>query len=59
MLLVRTFRPALDSESVRVTLAALDGACTLGQTRPYIRVDVVGAHNRWRSLWVPETRFGL
>jgi hypothetical protein len=24
-----------------------------------VRVEVVGAHDRWRILWVPETRFGV
>jgi hypothetical protein len=24
-----------------------------------VRVEVVGAHDRWRMLWVPETRFGV
>jgi hypothetical protein len=23
------------------------------------RLEVVGAHDRWRILWVPETRFGV
>lgn len=22
-------------------------------------MEVVGAHDRWRILWVPETRFGV
>jgi len=36
------FRPALDSESVWVTLAALDRACKLGQTGPS-----PGGSGRW------------
>jgi hypothetical protein len=37
--------------------AAREPARTNRQSQ--VRVEVVGAHDRWRMLWVPETRFGV
>jgi hypothetical protein len=44
---------ALDGSQHRAPMGA-----RTQQTEPS-PVEVVGAHDRWRILWVPEARFGV
>jgi hypothetical protein len=44
-----------EPSGVTVGLAEVNEAASLAKPR----LEVVGAHDRWRILWVPETRFGV
>jgi hypothetical protein len=44
-----------EPSGVKVGLAEVNEAALLAKSR----LEVVGAHDRWRIVWVPETRFGV